>query len=55
MNLAQWRHLHKISKQTIVDEAKVSIDLESDTPFKRKNGFSYSSFRPLSEIEKKII
>lgn len=29
-----------------------SIDLESDTPFKRKNGFSYSSFRPLSEIER---
>lgn len=29
-----------------------SIDLESESPFKRKNGFSYSNFRPLSELEK---
>lgn len=28
------------------------INMESESPFKRKNGFSYSNFRPLSEFEK---
>ena len=28
------------------------IDLESELPFKRKNGFNYSCFRPLSVLEK---
>lgn len=29
-----------------------SINLESDNPFKRENGFHYSTFRPLTELEK---
>lgn len=48
-----WDYIGKIG---IFEEKMIgkleSIDLECNTPFKMENGFCYSTFRPLTDLEK---